>query len=220
MLDREMYVWAELLGREDPKVQSLIWAARDPKMKESVRSMLLNMVLEKGWDPDDPPKFHLPRDISPTDYVVGTAVSGDVLGEDVGPSEADLDSHIGIFGQTATGKTTLVKLLLLAFTEKERAVSEVKRRFFVWDKHGEYRDLLTLYEPEKLIWLTADELFVNPFEIPIGADGKPAMPVAKWIGHIREWLRLLWLNEPSINLFCEVLLDEYLKRGVFGGNDE
>ena len=117
MDDRNFYIWAELLGRDNPKVQSLFWAKNDPKMRNVAESMLRNLVRKEGWDPDDPPKFVLPRDTSPSDYVVGTAISGDVLGDDIGPSDADLDSHIGIFGMTSVGKTTLVKLLLVAFTK-------------------------------------------------------------------------------------------------------
>lgn len=220
MLDREIYIWSEVLGRENPRVQSLIWAARDPKMQDSVRLMFRNLARQEGWDPDDPPKFVLPRKISTSDYVVGTATSGNVLGEDIGPSEADLDSHIGVFGMTSVGKTTLVKLLLVSFTKQVRPASEPKRTFFVWDVDGEYRNLMLLYEPDELIWLNADDAGINPFQVPVGADGRPVMTPSKWIGHVREWLRLLWLNEPSLNLFCELLYEEYRKRGILGDDDE
>jgi hypothetical protein len=95
-----------------------------------------------------------------------------------------------------------------------------KRTFLVLDIHGEYRDLLPLYAPEELVWLTADELGLNPFEVPTGEDGKPVMPPDKWINNIRELLRLAWLNEPSLNLLCEVLRDEYRRRGVFEGSGD
>lgn len=120
MLDKESYILVEVLGRDDPKVQSLIWAAKDPSRRDAVRNMLRNLVRQRGWDPDDPPKFALPRDISESDYVVGTAMSSDVLGKEVGPSDVDLHSHIGIFGMTSTGKSTLVKLLLLEFTKEQK----------------------------------------------------------------------------------------------------
>ena len=220
MLDKESYVWSEVLGRDDPRVQSLIWAARDPKMRDAAGLMLRNLVLQEGWDPDDPPKFHLPRGISPSHYAVGTAVSGDVRGEEIGPSETDLDSHVGVFGMTSVGKTTLVKLLLVLFTKRVRPASEPKRRFFVWDFDGEYRSLLPLYEPDEAIWLTPDDLSINPLQVPIGTDGRPVMAPDKWINNIREWLRLLWLNEPSLNLFCEVLREEYRKRGILGDGNE
>ncbi len=42
----------------------------------------------------------------------------------------------------------------------------------------------------------------------------------KWVNNVRELLRLAWLNEPSLNLFCEVLRDEYQRRGVFDGSGD
>jgi AcrR family transcriptional regulator len=95
-----------------------------------------------------------------------------------------------------------------------------KRTFLVLDIHGEYRDLLPLYAPEELIWMTADELGLNPFEVPAGEDGKPVMPPDKWINNLREWLRMFWLNEPSCNLFCEILREEYQRRGVLDGSGD
>ena len=93
-------------------------------------------------------------------------------------------------------------------------MDETKRTFFVWDRHSEYRNLMPLYAPDELIWLTADELGINLLEVPKGADGKPVMQPDKWIDVLRELLRLLWLNEPSLNLFCELLHEEYVKRGI------
>jgi hypothetical protein len=53
---------------------------------------------------------------------------------------------------------------------------------------------------------SADEIGLNPFETPVGVDGQRVMSPEKWVNNIREWLRLFWLNEPSINLLCEILL--------------
>jgi len=216
MLDNELYAMFELL-KDDPEARSLLWAvSQDPQIKETVRILLRNRIMEMGWDPNDLPKFGLARDISPSDYLVAKVISDKVLGEDIGPSEEDLDSHIGIFGLTGIGKSTLSKLLLIAFTKKQRPASEPQKTFFVWDIHGDYIDLLPLYEPEELIWIPADELGINLLEVPVGPDGRPIMSPEKWISELREWLRLLWLNEPSVNLFCEVLYNEYQKRGILG----
>lgn len=95
-----------------------------------------------------------------------------------------------------------------------------KRTFLVLDAHGEYRDLLPLFAPEELVWLSADEIGLNPFEVPSGEDGRPVMHPDKWVNNTREWLRLFWLNEPSLNLVCEVLRDEYQRRGVLNGSGD
>jgi len=112
-------IFVELLGRDRPEVKALVAAANVPNMGPAVHEMLRSLVRQRGWNPDDPPRFALPQDISPSDFVVGTAMSGDVAGEVVGPAEADLGAHVGVFGMTNVGKTTLVKLLLLEFAGKQ-----------------------------------------------------------------------------------------------------
>ena len=214
MADSRAQALAELLGRDNPAVRSLDWAKHDPTMRSAAEQMRENMVRQAGWDPNDLPKFKLPRDISASDYSIGTAVSGSVMGQEIGLSEEDLSSHIGVFGMTSTGKTVLVQLLIVAFMQNAPRSLAGKRTFFVWDVHGEYRCLMSLFRPGQVVWICADEIGVNPLQPPMGLNGKPVMPPERWIGQLREWMRLLWLNEPSINLFCELLLEEYRKRGV------
>jgi len=213
-------IFVELLGRDRPEVKALVAAANVPNMGPAAHEMLRSLVRQEGWNPDDPPRFALPRDISASDFIIGTAMSGDVAGQEVGPSEADLPSHLGVFGITASGKTTLVKLLLHAFTGKGAVTQQSGRTFLVLDVSGEYRDMLPLYAPEELIWMTADELGINPFEVPTGEDGRPVMAPDKWINTMREICRLLWINEPSLNLLCEVLREEYARRGLLGESNE
>jgi len=220
VLSKEDYILTELLGRESPQVKALVAASANPGMEGSVHEMLRGLARQRGWNPDDLPRFALPQEISESDYAIGTAMSGNVVGEEIGPSEIDLPSHIGVFGMTNTGKSTLVKLLLCAFMEKT-SQNIPNHTFCILDMPDEYRDLLPLFGADDLIWLTADELGINPFEVPLGEDGQRIMPPDKWINNVvREWLRLFWLNEPSCNLFCEILLEEYERCGVLkGGND-
>jgi hypothetical protein len=209
MINRDDAVFIELLGKDRPEVQALLAAANVPGMEGAVHEMIKAMVIQRGWDPNDPPKFAPPEDISPSGYLIGTAMCGDVAGLEVGLAKEDLPSHIGVFGITGTGKTMLIKLLLAEFIAANEANS-----FFVWDAHGEYADLLSIVRPGSAVWLDADELGLNPFEVPADADGRPVMTADKWLNHLREWLRLCWLNEPSLNLLCEILRDEYQKRGL------
>jgi len=219
MLSKEDYVLTELLGRESPQVKALVAASANPGMEGAAHEMLRGLARQRGWDPDDLPRFALPQEISESDYAIGTAMSGNVVGEEIGPSEIDLPSHIGVFGMTNTGKSTLVKLLLCAFMEKT-SQNIHNHTFCILDMPDEYRDLLPLFGADDLIWLTADEIGINPFEVPLGEDGQRIMSPEKWVNNIREWLRLFWLNEPSCNLFCEILLEEYERCGVLkGGKD-
>ena len=207
MLSKEDYVLVQVIGKDNPLVQALVAASGHPGMEPAVHQMLRGLARQRGWDPDDLPRFVLPQGISESDYVIGTSMSGSVVGEEIGPSDADLPSHVGVFGMTATGKSTLVKLLISAFMEKT-SQNIPNRAFCILDMHDEYRDLLRLFGTDQVVWLTADELCINPFEPPLGADSQRVMAPDKWINNIREWLRLFWLNEPSCNLFCEILLDE------------
>jgi len=118
MLGKEAFILVELLGRDTPQVQALVAAAANPDLAPHVHEMLRSLAMQQGYDPDHLPAFAIPRDLSPSDYPVGVALSGVVVGGEVGLAEGDLSSHIGVFGTTSSGKTTLVKLLLLGFTGK------------------------------------------------------------------------------------------------------
>jgi len=214
MLDREDEHLIELLGRDTPEVRALIAAAGNGGLGGAVHEMLRSLVRQRGWDPDNPPAIALPWDLSPSDYPLGLAMSGDVFGEPVGPSDSDLMGHLGVFGQTGTGKTTVVRLLLLSFMGILWAGLRNDRTFLVWDAHSEYRDLLRFFGPEGLVWLEAGDVGVSPFEVPRREDGALVMHPYKWLNCVREWARLAWLNEPSLNLLCEVVRDEYERRGL------
>ena len=118
MLNKEDFILVELLGRDTPQVQALVAAAANPDLAPHVHEMLRSLARLQGHDPDHLPAFAIPHDLSPSDYPMGVAMSGDVVGGEVGLAEPDLSSHVGIFGTTSSGKTTLVKVLLLGFTGK------------------------------------------------------------------------------------------------------
>ena len=121
-MDREIYILAELLGRDDPKVKSLVWTAgRNPKMQGMVRNLLRSLARARRIDPDNLPVFGMPDDsLSSSDYPLGRAKCGEALGEEVGLSQEDLQGGgIGFFGIAGLGKTTLVKLFILHFLGKK-----------------------------------------------------------------------------------------------------
>lgn len=94
-----------------------------------------------------------------------------------------------------------------------------KNTAVIIDVHGEYRDLLQFFEPDEMVWMTADDLRLNPFEVPCDAAGRRVMPPVKWIGNLKEWMRLWWLNEPSVNYFAEMVIRLYRERGVLSGGN-
>ncbi len=92
--------------------------------------------------------------------------------------------------------------------------------FVVMDVDGEYRNLMHFYSPGELVWMTADDVGINPFEVPRDAAGRPVMPPVKWVGNLKEWLRLEWLNAPSLNYFARIVIKVYRERGIFSGSDD
>jgi len=75
--------------------------------------------------------------------------------------------------------------------------------FLALDVDGECRDMMRLYEPGEIAWMVADDLGVNPGEVPRDESGRRVMPARKWIDGLKAWLRLTWLNDPSVNYFAE-----------------
>jgi ABC-type multidrug transport system fused ATPase/permease subunit len=118
----ELDLYAKLLNLDDDEYRRLIGPARrNPKLAATVRRFLRLRLLRAGINPDDPPVFVLPRDLSKSDYPLGRARCGEVIGDEVGLSQQDIQAGggIGIFGLSGTGKSTLVKLFVLDFLGKK-----------------------------------------------------------------------------------------------------
>ena len=100
------------------------------------------------------------------------------------------------------------------------ANSNQENTFTVLDSHGEYRDLLPFYSPDELIWMEADDLMLNPLEVPVDADGNRVMSPYKWVDQLKELLRLRWLNDPSVDKFGKTLIKLYRDRGILTDGDD
>ena len=218
MLSKNGWILSQILGSQNPTVESLVWAAQNSEMQQTAEELLEGLARSRGVDPQNPPAFGLPVGLSPSDYPVGWAKCGELLGDEVGPSDQDLLGHGGVFGVSGLGKTTLIKLILIGFTKGPSARRD--NTFWVFAQHDEYRDLLPLFSPEELLWLEPDDLAINPLEVPKDCLGRPAMSPDKWAANIRGWLRLAWLNEPSLNKCHNQLLELYEERRVFDGGDD
>ncbi len=96
-----------------------------------------------------------------------------------------------------------------------------KKTVIILDAHGEYRDIMHFFSPQEMVWMRAgDELGINPCQVPVGPDGRPAMPPDKWVGYLKEWMRMGWLGEVSVNFFAKVVLKLYKDRGIFDGSQD
>lgn len=218
IFDTQTHILAELLGPQDPTVQSLLWAANDPDMQQTAKELLEGLARSRGLDPQNPPAFGLPVGISVGDYLIGRPKCGATFGDEMGPTNDDLKGHIGVFGVTRMGKTSLLKPLLLSFTKGPGARPD--STFIVLDANDEYRDLSLFFSPDQFIWLTPDDLEINLLEVPTDPDGRRVMSPQQWIGRLREALRVLYVNDPTLNKFEDSLLRLYQERGVLAGGDD
>jgi len=147
MLDKESYILVELLGRDDPKVKALVWAARDPKMRDSVQSMFRNLALERGINPDKPPAFGFADDLETGELIIGRVKAGDNLCQHVGLADKDKPpGHTAILGQSDRGKTFLAKYMAA------QAI-RLGYKVLVLARDREWRDLLPLFPADTVcIW--------------------------------------------------------------------
>lgn len=95
-----------------------------------------------------------------------------------------------------------------------------KNTALILDAHGEYRPLMFFCSPEEMAWMTPDDLGLNPFEVSVDAGGRRVMPPDKWVGNLKEWLRLAWLGEVSGNFLVKVVIKVYRDRGILDGGDD
>ncbi len=117
----ELDLYAKLLNLDEDEYKRLIAPAkRNPKLAATVRRFLRLRLLKAGINPDNLPFFVLPHGISPSDYVLGRAKCGEIVGDEVGFSQQDIQAGggIGFFGIAGQGKSTLVKLFILQFLGK------------------------------------------------------------------------------------------------------
>ena len=117
----ELDLYAKLLNLDQSEYIKLIGPARrNSKLAATVKRFLRLRLLREGINPDDPPPIGMPHGLSPTDYPLGCAKCGEVVGEEVGLSQEDIQAGggVGVFGISGTGKSTLVKIFLLKFSGK------------------------------------------------------------------------------------------------------
>ena len=111
---------AVILGLNRKDVQNLLRTRYIcPDLQDTVTTFLRAKAIKEGINPEDLPAFSLPQNLAPSDFPLGRAKSGERLGQEIGFSQQDLKGHIGIFGISGVGKTTLIKMFILEFSGKK-----------------------------------------------------------------------------------------------------
>jgi len=103
-------------------------------------------------------------------------------------------NHIGIFGQSGYGKSTTVKRIL------DEAFKNSEMPYFVFDWHGEYRDLITLHGGEYFV--LGSEIMFNPLQIGIIRD-----PYEKASFLAEMFSEGLYLTQPQTYMLRRIILN-------------
>ena len=215
MLNSDIYRMSVILGRDRPEVARLIRRLQnDPKSEPRVRQRLRRMCRERGIDPDNLPEFGLPDEVDAGMLVLGRAKLGDRLCQTAGLAREDLSAHVGIFGQVRIGKSFLVKYLIVQAIRQGVPC-------FILDVHGEWRDVLAMFEPSRVLWLEPSSLGLNLLEVPRTPDGNYAMRPEDWVAKLKWILRgSLYIRDLSSNVLGDQILKLYRKHGVMDGGDD
>ena len=105
---------ADYLSREDPAIQRLLKVyRRDPKMRDTVRTILKRRCIRAGFDPDDPPVFWPVQQLPKGPLQVGRVIQGILPGPQFTLPEEIITQHIGTFGHNGTGKSYLAMHLAI-----------------------------------------------------------------------------------------------------------
>ena len=187
----DIELMANYLGREDPAICRLLKAyTSDPKMADTVCSLLKRRCLKAGFNPDDPPVFLPVRNLPNGTINVGQVLQGTLPGPQFALPEKVITQHLGIFGHNGTGKS---------FLAMDLALQAIRAGLTVWifDIEDEYRRLIPLLPDGTLVALEPEQLRINFFQPP----GEWCSP-ASWLDELNLLLRgSTFLRDGSLNIF-------------------
>lgn len=201
---------AELARKKDKgTTNALIISALKPEKMEKVAKILTMEAMPSLIAMQDNPFWEYPQeeDIVKGDIALGNVMEGNKLGFNFSLPLSIFTEHIGIFGQSGSGKSFLCKYIALQL---------IKRGIHVWffDFEDEYSDLC-IENPSDFYILDPVNIKVNPFQNP--PNTKPLEWFEKLMNVLRE---SLYLRDGSINMIGEILFQQLKMRGVLeGGND-
>lgn len=214
MQEKEFQILAEILGPDDPQVKSLLWAARDPKMKEAAAGLLQNLARERGVNINRVPGFGFADDLKTGDLTIGRIKVGENLLQPVGLADSGKSpGHTAIVGRSEEGKSFLAKHI---------ARQAVRRgdRVLVLARDHEWRDFLALFPADRVLYMEPADIGVNALEVPKDPDGRPVMSPLDWVMELKVLFRAsVYLRDVSSNLLSKTIIDLYEENDVFNGGD-
>jgi len=216
MSNAEIIRLVELLGqegRENSTVQDMLRAVElNPAMTDMVIRLLRIMLMNEGVDPNDPSTFpivkHLPDGAVPLGPVINGRLDGPMFSIPEG-TPSDLQ-HIGIFGLTRYGKSTILQNISRHTMLRGNPV-------WTFDMENEYSCLIpAISGSNKPVGLKREHLRICFFQ-----------PPGDWVTP-RSWLEIIslllrgetFIRDGSQNLFNDILLQLLRSKGVFSGSNQ
>ncbi len=200
---------AALIGTKDPRVRRLVEnAKRYPRARESAERLLLAMCRRQGIDLGEEPVFDVPAELSEEGILLGDVLRGDHPAGKYRHPLSELGGHIGVFGTTGSGKTSLVAHLCEHWMR-------AGLRVIILDVAGEYGWLAGLFPADELLLLNARTFPLALFENPPGSCLDDLARLSQVVGVLREGL---YLRDGSCNLLLKTVGDLYRERGVLDGS--
>jgi len=195
MIPDDIELMADWLGREDSVIQRLLRTlSRDHQMESAIREILRRRCRAIGLDPANPPAFAPIREFPDGDVLLGQVCQPGSQAQCAVPLEVCRE-HIGLFGHTGMGKTSLAKQIVTSLTRKDC-------RLWVMDVEDEYGNLLNMVGPDQMVAVSADQLRFNLFQPP-----GSWVPLVSWLEEINLLLRGgTFLRDGSLNLFRSGML--------------
>lgn len=198
---------AEIARKKDKgTTNALLISALKPQKREKVAKILTLSAIPSLVAMQDNPfwEFPLEEEIEKGDISIGHVLEGNKIGFNISLPLSIFTEHIGIFGQSGSGKSFLCKYL---------ASQLIKKRIPTWffDFENEYSDLF-IESPNDFYILDSDDMKINLFQNP--PNTKPIEWFEKLMNVLRE---SLYLRDGSINMIGEFLYQQYKMRGILEG---
>lgn len=213
-MDRATYILAELIGRDDPEVRSLVWAANNPSMRSAVPGLMRSLAYRRGIDPDNPPAFGFSDDLQGGDLILGRVKVGDNLHQSVGLADKGKSpGHTAIVGQSERGKSVLAKHI---------AAQAIKRgdKILALARDNEWRDLPALFSGGVVLYMEPKDIGINVLEVPKGPDGQLVMSPEDWVLQQKVVFRAsVYTRDVSGNMLSRAIMKLYQEKDVFKGGD-
>lgn len=205
-----MYILGEIIGPDDPQVRAIRQLS---SVDASAASTLMrNLALQRGIDPDNPPAFGFANELDTGHLLLGRIRVGDMLCRQTGLADTGKrPGHTAILGRSDSGKSFLTKHIAVQAMREGETVLVLARDW-------EWRDILPLFPPEKLIYMEPCDLGINVLEVPRSANGKAVMPPEEWVMNLKTVTRsALFFRDVASNIFSEKVLELYARNNVTNG---